>query len=100
MWHTSNKALLIDLSTGMGMIDYQYHVVRVSPSQQCVCVCVSVCAYCILYFVHVVVPVGIFPWEIRVAFPIEKPAATGSHYPTLIINYKLHAGSVRVSVIQ
>ena len=38
------------------------------------------------------------PWEIRVAFPQGKPAATVSRYSTLI-DYKVHAGSFRVSVI-
>ena len=41
---------------------------------------------------------GIYPWEIRHGFPQGKPAATESRYPTLI-NYKLHAGSFRVSTI-
>ena len=33
----------------------------------------------------------LLPWEIRVAFPQAKPAATESRYPSLI-NYKVHAG--------
>ena len=41
----------------------------------------------------------LFPWEIRVAFPLRKPAAkTESRYPTLI-NYKEHAGYFPVSII-
>ena len=34
-----------------------------------------------------------------VRFPQRKPAAAESCYPTLLINYKVHAGSFRVSVI-
>ena len=39
-----------------------------------------------------------FLWEILVAFPQGKPAAAESRYPTLI-NYKVHAGSFRASII-
>ena len=41
-----------------------------------------------VHFVVFVVPMGILilPWEIRVAFPQGKPAATESRYPNLI-NY-------------
>ena len=38
-----------------------------------------------LYFFTVynsIVPKGFLPWEIRVAFPGEKPTATESRYPT------------------
>ena len=51
-----------------------------------------------LYCVHFVVPMEFLPWESRIAFPKEKPAATESRYPTLI-NYKIRAGSFRVSLI-
>ena len=51
----------------------------------------------ILYFVHFVVPMGIFPWEIQLAFP-PKSQLQQSRYPTLI-NYNEHAGSFHVSVI-
>ena len=50
-----------------------------------------------LYFVHFVVPMGIFPWEIQLAFP-PKSQLQQSRYPTLI-NYNEHAGSFHVSVI-
>ena len=45
-----------------------------------------------------VVPIRIFPVGNSDRFPQGKPAATESRYPTLI-NYKVHAGSFRVSVI-
>ena len=40
---------------------------------------ISIC--CILYFVHFVVPMGISPWEIWVAFNQGKPAATVALQP-------------------
>ena len=55
-------------------------------------------ALCFLYFVHFVVPMGISSMRNLGCFPQGKPAATESRYPTLI-NYKVHAGSFRVSII-
>ena len=52
--------------------------------------------FCILYFAHFVVPMEISPMGNLGYFPQGKPAATESCYPTLI-NYKVHAGSFRVS---
>ena len=48
------------------------------------------------YFVHFVVPMGIFPWEFWVTFPIESQLQQ-LHHPNLI-NYKVHAGSFHVSI--
>ena len=45
-----------------------------------------------------VAPMGIFPVGKSGHFPQGKPAATESRYPNLR-NYKVHAGSFRVSVI-
>ena len=50
----------------------------------------------ILY--HFVVPMGISPMGNSGGFPEGKPAATESRYSTLI-NYKVHAGSFRGSII-
>ena len=49
-----------------------------------VCVSVSVSTSSVhVVFVHFVVPMGFLPWEILVAFPQGKPAATELRYPTL-----------------
>ena len=62
----------------------------------CSIICTSHCL-CILYlyFVHFVVPMGIFPWEIPVTFPKVSQLQTVSRDPTLI-NYNVHAGCFRV----
>ena len=49
-----------------------------------------------LYFVHVVVQMGLFPWEIRVAFPKESQLQQSR--ATQPSNHKVHAGSFRVSI--
>ena len=54
---------------------------------------VCVCVFCTLCC-----PLGNFPMGNLGRFPQEKPAATVSCFPPLI-NYKVHAGSFRVSVI-
>ena len=49
-----------------------------------------------LYFVHFIL-MGISPMGNSGCFTQGKPAATKLHYPSLI-NYKVHAGSFRVSI--
>ena len=66
------------------------------------CVCplqlnLSIVFVC-LYLVQIVVPMGIYPMGNLGRFSPGKSAATESRYPT-VINYKVHAGYFRVSVI-
>ena len=56
------------------------------------------CGWVFLYFVHLVVPMGISPMGNSGRFTEGQPATTESRYPTLI-NYKMHAGCFRVSII-
>ena len=49
--------------------------------------------------VHFVIPMAIFPMGKSGRFAQGKPAATESRYPNAYSNYKVHAGSVRVSII-
>ena len=49
--------------------------------------------------IYLSIPVGIFLWEVRVAFPKESQLQQ-RRYPTLITcTYQVHAGSCRVSII-
>ena len=52
----------------------------------------------VFVFVDFAIPMEIFPLGNSGRFPQEKPAATPSHYPSLI-SYKVHAESFRASII-
>ena len=52
----------------------------------------------IIFCIHFVVPMGIVPMGSACHFPLGKPAATESRYPTLS-NYKVHAECLSVFII-
>ena len=85
----------LTLNTGNITVTYFHQIYYIVKYQVWCIMCICIYILCILY--SLLSQWEFLPWEIWVAFPKESQLQQW-RYPTLI-NYKMHAGSFRVSMI-